>query len=791
MLELRTRLRRLLHSPTYILAVVLSLALGTSVTLAALSVANSLIFKPLPGVADRRNLIRIEWAMGPARLTSAEVEAIEAHQFASFSAIAAQGESTVPVMLPAGPEAVSVAFVSPQVFTALGTRPLVGRLIGPGDAAAGAAPVAVLSERLWRRAFNGDPDILGRSLIVGERAFAIVGVTPESFSGLRVMDVGGRESAYPHVWLRLRDSQLWPATARPNHPWLSLNGRLSPSGTLKGARAEIELAASRIAAGPASPGAPDRRRASLRSYRAGLHWRDEPAQSLLTMALFLFVPLSVLAIGCVNVINLQLARGMGEAGELSLRLALGASRARILRLLLLEVAALAAICAGLGWVGARILLARAGAYLPVPPAIDGGVLAFTLVLVAGVVCVAGVLPAWQTSRDIVATGLREFHDQSRRRVRLRSALVAVQVAASVALLALGGVAIRSVMSRTPAIAADTRHILVADFDFTQVRPAAVRSGLFIGSILEDLGRAPSIRAAAFSTFTIGGTPMRYWRGSDRPEAARIAYGGFVTPGWFAATGLTFVAGSDAAFAHGSAVVNRALAAALEAGGAGSAIGTRLRVGTGRDVEVAAVVSDSERGSDGTPLPMLFLHMPSAVPPAIFLIARTVDVDAAKKAIHAAVTSVDPSVPIVRLDTMEARLDEQLKGIRAILSMTVAVGIVSIALAGAGLHSLLSYTVRRRKREIGIRVALGARRNEVIRLVMGPVVWQVSAGAAAGLASAVPIAIVLRSVLFGAASLDVAGLFPSIAILLAAAAAAAFGPAYHAVRIDPVRCLREE
>jgi putative ABC transport system permease protein len=427
----------------------------------------------------------------------------------------------------------------------------------------------------------------------------------------------------------------------------------------------------------------------------------------------------------------------------------------------------------------------------VPPAIDGGVLVFTVILVAGVVCVAGVLPAWQTSRDIVATGLREFHDQSRRRVRLRSALVVVQVAASVALLALGGVAVRSVMARTPAIAADARQILAADFDFTQVRPAAVRSGLFIGSILEDLGRAPSIRAAAFSTFTIGGTPMRYWRGSDRPEAARIAYGGFVTPGWFAATGLTFVAGSDAAFAQGSAVVNRALAAALDGGGAGSAIGSRLRVGTGRDVEIAAVVSDSERGSDGTPLPMLFLHMPSTVPPAIFLIARTIDVDAAKKAIQAAVTSADPSVPIVRLDTMEARLDEQFKGIRAILSMTVAVGIVSIALAGAGLHSLLSYTVRRRKREIGIRVALGARRNEVIRLVMGPVVWQVSAGAAAGLASAVPIAIVLRSVLFGAASLDVAGLFPSIAILLAAAAAAAFGPAYHAVRIDPVRCLREE
>ena len=165
------------------------------------------------------------------------------------------------------------------------------------------------------------------------------------------------------------------------------SGRLSRL-RLKSARAELELAARRLAAVAPSRDAPDRRRASFRSYRSGLDWRDEPSQSLLTIAVFLFIPLSVLAIGCVNVINLQLARGMDEASELSLRLALGASRPRILRLLVLEVGALAAICAGLGCLGARLLLTRAGAYMPVPPAIDGSVLAFTVVLIVGVVCVA-------------------------------------------------------------------------------------------------------------------------------------------------------------------------------------------------------------------------------------------------------------------------------------------------------------------------------------------------------------------------------------------------------------------
>ena len=405
---------------------------------------------------------------------------------------------------------------------------------------------------------------------------------------------------------------------------------------------------------------------------------------------------------------------------------------------------------------------------------------------------AGVLPAWQTSRDIVAAGLREFHDPSRRRVRLRNALVVVQVAASVALLALGGLAIRSLMATAPAIAADARQILVAEFDFTQVRPAAVRSGLFIDSILTDLGHAPAVRAAAFSTFVTGGAPIRYRRASDSPQVERTAYGGFVTAGWFAATGVTFIGGSDPGhFAPGAAVVNRALAASLEAGGNERAIGTRLRGWAGQYVEVVGVVSDSERGSDGTPLPMLFLPMPSSVPPAIFLIARATDVNAARQAIPAAVTAADPSVPIVRVDTLDARIDERSRSFRALVSMGVTVGVVSIALAGVGLHSLLSYTVRRRKREIGIRVALGARTNEIVWLVTAPVLWLVSAGAAAGLAAALPIAILLRSVLFGARRSTSRVLLPSIAILLGVAAAATFGPTYHAVQVDPVRSLREE
>ncbi|HVD92149.1 MAG TPA: FtsX-like permease family protein [Vicinamibacterales bacterium] len=518
MLELRTRLRRLLRRPGYVVAVVLSLGLGMSVTLAAWSFANALVFRALPGISERRGLVRMARDHTGLPFTSTDFETIEAQRIHTFTTLAAQGDSALPVMLPAGPESLPVAFVSAHFFDTLGTRPMLGRLLTAADAAASAPPVAVIGGRLWRSAFNGDPRVVGRALTVGNRAFAILGVTLAEFSGLRIIDVGARESDYPQVWMCLRDARLWPATARPGIPWLHVAGRLPDSVSLPAARAELDVIAQRMPRASSPRQSVPPQNAPFRMYRAGLDWRDEPSQSLLTIGLFLFIPLSVLAIGCVNVVNLQLARAMDEARELSLRLALGASRQRIVRLLLLEVMCLAVVSGGLGCLGARILLSRAGALSPVPLGIDPSVLAFTLVLVTGVVCVAGLLPAWQSSRDIV---------------------------------------------------------------------------------------------------------------------------------------------------------------------------------------------------------------------------------------------------------------------------------LSIALAGAGLHSLLSYTVRRRTREIGIRVALGAPASEIIWMVTRPGLSLVSTGAVAGVAVAMPIAMVLRSTMVGVFPLDPRGLLPSIAILLCVAIVAAIGPAYHAGRVDPMRSLREE
>jgi len=348
------------------------------------------------------------------------------------------------------------------------------------------------------------------------------------------------------------------------------------------------------------------------------------------------------------------------------------------------------------------------------------------------------------------------------------------------------------INRTPTVVPDAQQTLTADFDFTQVRPSAARPGLFIESVLDHLANAPSVSAAAFSTFITGGAPVRYWRSSDPPQIERVAYGGFVTPQWFAATGATFLAGDRTRrFGEGYAVVNDAFASILGDGRTDGVIGLPLRVRAGQSVEIVAVVADTERSADGTPLPMLLLPMPSDVPATVSLIVRATNINAARGAVRAAVTATDPVVPIARLETLDDRLNELSRGLRNLTTFTVALGILSIALAGAGLHSLLSYTVRRRTREIGIRVALGAPAGEIIWMVTRPGLSLVSTGAAAGVAVAMPIAMVLRSTMVGVFPLDPRGLLPSIAILLCVAIVAAIGPAYHAGRVDPMRSLREE
>ena len=406
MLELRTRLRRLLHRPAYIFSVVLSLGLGTAVSVAAFSFTNALVFRSLPGITDRKDLIRIDWASASTALTTSEFRAIESQQIRSFSTIAAQGVTPLPIVLPSGAETLSVAFVSRRLFETLGTGVVLGRVLTAADGESSAAPVALISERLWRRAFNGR-GVLETPLTIAGRSFSIVGVTPDRVSGTHIIDLGARDTDSPDAW-------IFRATPRsgPRPPG---SGSMAFRSRPVDARADVRAVQSGSIFRDADHerSARCRRAAQIfRVYGGGIDWRDEPAQALLTGALVLFIAVIVLVMGCVNVIDVNLTRALDESSELSLRLALGASRWRIVRPLLLEVAGLALLSTLLGLAGARMLLLRAGGVSPVPLAVDPVAMAFAALLVTAVVCVTGLLPAWWSSHDVVAAGLRELRGTS-------------------------------------------------------------------------------------------------------------------------------------------------------------------------------------------------------------------------------------------------------------------------------------------------------------------------------------------------------------------------------------------
>jgi hypothetical protein len=358
-------------------------------------------------------------------------------------------------------------------------------------------------------------------------------------------------------------------------------------------------------------------------------------------------------------------------------------------------------------------------------------------------------------------------------------------------------ALRALTLGSPKLPPDAEQILLVDVDLRQVRPAEPRSGPFVSGVLERLEKEPSIHASAVSTFMGAGAALRYWLSADGPEVVRVAYGGFVTPGWFSAMHVTVLAGhlpARGAAIESDAVINAALAAAL--GGGANVLGTRVRV---QDLskrgqvstEVVGVVADTETSAEGKPLPMLFLPMPAAATPAFLLIARARDVPAARRAIADAVTEADPVVPLGRIESLDVRTSELFRGFRETAWFGLALGGLALTLAAAGLHSLLSYIVRRRTREIGIRVAIGARTSDVVWLIVKPALWLVVAGAAAGLVVVVPIATLMRSALLGISPLEPTALLPSLGVLLVVSLVASSIPAYRAARVDPVEALRIE
>ncbi len=773
---------------------ILSLAIGMAVCVAVFSVVNVMIFGTVPGISERQTLTHVTWSNHRGLFTPAEFELFEQQSLRSFTTIAAQGDRTVTLLLPSGPLSASAAFVSSEFFETLGTHAVRGRLLNRADARGHAAPAVVISESLWRGPLGGDPGILGRGVTANGRAYTVVGVAPERAPGLRALDVGSHESAYPQVWLRLHEAIKWTGGAGQNVPWLSVAGRLAQDRTVRGTRAEMAVIKPRLMD---VAGSQLRANAFLRVWSAGVDWRTNPVDALGTFGLFMFLPLAVLAIGCVNVVNLQLARAVEQASDLSIRLALGASRYSLVRLLSTEVLMLATMAGGLGWMAGHAMVVRASTLLAIPIEVDGRVLALVVGLVVIVTAATGLMPAWISTRYAVAAGLRLRHGGGRVRTRTRLVLVALQLGVSLPLIALSGMAIHATVRQRPLLPSDAERILLTEFDLTDVRSTPPRPGLFVDAMLEHLVGEPSIDNVAFSTFAVFGNPIAYRGARDSPERQQYAFGGFVTSGWFDTNGVPFLAGRaphQNSGATAEIAINATLARIMSA--QYDAIGqellvTAVRADPALTSLVVGVVVDTQRSADGYPVPMIFLPMPEEAFPRLVLTARARDRTSARDALHRAVAGADSAVPPGTVVTLEGRVDDMHRGFRGLAVVGLLLGSLALALAGLGLYALLAYTVRRRTREIGVRIAIGAQRRDILWLVLRQTAVLVLAGSACGLLIAVPMAALMRSVLVGVSPFEPLALIPAVLLLVLVSLIASTGPAVRASRIEPVHALRED
>jgi predicted permease len=766
----------------------------------AFSILNGMLTSELPGIKDRATLSRA-YVEEQTRRAVVPVHIVSLANFTRLEqlsplvgAVAGECAQTFAVRTAADTVSAYGAFVSADYFAVLGTEPLFGRLLTPQDNRADADTI-VVGATFWRRHLGGERDAVGRTLFIAGRAFRVVGVAPDRFTGLDLAGVGDADESSGQIWIPLPLVTSWPGAA--STPLLTVVVRSAAGATREEAARELTrlVTASESTTGQVARGI------RLREYGYGPN--ESTAETLTVVGAFLLPPLIVLAIACANVANLRLARATSRVRELAVRISLGATRGRIVRLLAIEAAVLTAAAALVAWALTRIVLIQFGGLFPVSVSPDLAVALFTALISVGVVFFSGVAPAWRVARALQRSGLRQTAQAGGiAQSRLRNVLVGAQVALSLGLLVIGALSARTAIGVIDRTAAATDPLVMADIDLTQIGYDVAAASRFADTVLERLSSDGRIQAAGFTDRGLFRRRERLYTRAGEPDAmGRTTHVAHVTPGWFGAMGLHAVSGrlfTTADRRSPVVVVNETLARALEAAG-GPAVGASLAVrGLARQpkapyvVSVIGIVPDAARAPDRpTPDPAIYvpLQTESALSPILFV--RTADPARLIPDLRRLLTDIEPRAPWAWFETGPERLAREMSPIRYFAMAVGSLGLLALALATAGLYAVTLFATSLRTREIGIRMAIGARQADVVRLVLRQSLIVVGIGAGAGLLIAIPAAIFMRALFVGISPLDPLALGPAVVTLLVAAIAAAALPALRASRVDPVQALRQE
>lgn len=795
--DLRYAWRALRNNPGFAAIAIATLALGIGMNTALFSVVNAVLLRPLPypdadrlvWLATYNERFKLEAVTGPDYFDWKQ-------QAQSFDAMAGYEVGQLTLGFPGAADQTGVVGVTPDFFAFLGARPSIGRLIGPGDRNA-----IVLTHRLYARRFGADPSALGTTISVNGVPHTICGVLPESFRFVLPFDAAGAgraEDVEAYV-----TSQVTPETQSRGRTMriVAVIARLRPELTVRQARAEMETIHSNIAR--ANPG-PFYNDAKLRIQPLQDKLVGERRGALLILA---GAGAFVLLIACANMANLLLSRAGARQREIAIRAAIGAGRSRMIAQLLAEGLALS-LAGGVAGIGlARLALAALIHFGPqaVPrlaeASIDLHVLGFTLVLSTLTGLIFGLGPAISLSRANLAGVLKDggrIGSASPGRLRVRRILMAGELAVALVLLTGAGLMIRSfarMNAHPPGFAPERIVTMQVALTGPNYRGTPEQVAYFVQA-LERLAAAPGVRASGIANSAQRGFVNVEGISYPDGQAPQTTYN-CSSSGYFTAMGMRLVAGrwltdNEPAAA---ALINDSFARVVF--GSASPIGRRLRVANGPNsipTTIVGVVGDLKYSRlDAEPAPEVYLPFRQAP----FLRRMTVMIRAAGDpmavgaAARQALASIDPTQPVFEVQTLENALADTIAPRRFNLFLLAVFAAVALVLSVVGIYGVMSYAVQQRAHEIGVRMALGARRGEVLAMVARQGMVVALAGIAVGVGGALALTRLIATLLYAVEPTDPPTFIATALTLTVAALAACVAPALRASRVDPVIALRYE
>ncbi len=820
--DLRYTLRTFRRSPGFVLVAVASLALGIGANTAVFSLFDQVLLRSLPVKDPNRLVLFHHEGQDPGRATADNFDSVYSYpnykdfrdRSRVFEGVAARAGASVTVMEPAGAANARAEVVSGNFFEVLGVRAVMGRTISPqDDTAPGANPVVVLSHGYWTRRFGADPTVLNRRIVVNGLPMTAIGVLDRRFLGVQS---GQIPELYVPISMKRQVSPGWNAFDDISFRWLNIIAKRKPGISLETAQAATRVLFKTIRA-ENLPQIRDMEPRERKDYLRRTIELHPAAQGINILSEFFGKPLQVLMgmvglvllIACANLASLLLARASARRKEIALRAAIGASRLAILRQLLTEslVLTLTAGLAGLffaNWAVAGLLRLIDNSEGPgwLTAELDWRMFAYAMAVSAGAGLLFGCAPLIQTWSIDLVSALKEQAGTtlSSARQRGRKVLVAAQIALALVLLTGAALFARTLMNlRHTSPGFEPANLLTFALEPRLNGYDNTRTETMLRDLSQRLAAMPGVESVAYAglgpfTRSVQSGSLYvegYTAASDEdPGASRD----WVSAGYFKALRIPVLAGRDFdardnAAGPKTAIINEALAKKYFRGR--NPIGMRVGLNKNMQCQVVGVVRDVRKDSlRETAGPYLFLPHEQEPPERTMILVRSYGRDLGT-AVRAVVRNLDQNLPVEDMTTMQASIDDSMRIERTVAALAAAFGFLATVLAAVGLYGVVAYSVARRTVEIGIRMALGAARRDVYRMVLKEVALLVAVGAAVGLPAAFALGRLVESQLYGVRSHDPFVLGASLAALVLVALMAGYVPARKAASIDPVRALRGE